>query len=200
MSFHWFKQDVVCYKLEGEILTDMPDLSPEGIKSLIEGDAIKEHSCLDRNELPPNKYLFVSMRLYGGEYMWEISDITNGTIALFDGEDRGACVYLKDYMDSVINIYLSDRLQKLRFELIEVDPNSVNREFNFIPSMCCIKNTSHVVVEISNPVRSICVYTRLLKGLVISTQIFIGTLRTNKSKIKRHVIGVSSKENMESID
>lgn len=193
MSYYWLKNDVICYKLADEVLTDIPNLTPTQIHSLIENNKIQNLECLNRFEIPKDG-LFLSLRLNTEKYFWEISNIDKQ--CLLFSEDRDICEELKTIIQSLINIYLSDRTRTISFKCVEVNLDISNNNFIYIPKTYPIKSTSHLIIEISNSFNSISLYVRILKGFITRTYCFSGSISFNKTKIKRYIVDINLKEKL----
>lgn len=190
MSYYWLKDNVICYKLADEFLTDVPNLSATEIELLVNNNKIQNLGCINRYEIP-KEGLFLSLRLLHGKYLWEINNIDKQCLLL--SEDRDVCENLKNIIQSVINIYLSDRSRNISFKIIDVNLNIPN-SFIYISKTTPIKSTSHLVIEISNSVNFISLYVHILKGFVSRTYCFLGSINLNKTKIKRYIVEVNLKE------
>lgn len=191
MSYYWLRDDVICYKLGDELLTDVPNLSPTQIQLLINNNEIQNLGCINRFELP-KEGLFLSLKVLHEKYLWEINNTDKHCLLV--SEDRNVCESLKNIIQSVINIYLSDRTRNISFKIIGVDLNKGNNNFIYMSKNSPIKSTSHLIIEISNSVTFISLYVHILKGFVSRTYCFLGSINLNRTKIKRYIVENSLKE------
>lgn len=185
MSFHWLKDNVICYRLNGEILADVPELSPLQVITLIKNESISELGCVERKELL-NRYMFISIRVYGDTYLWEVNDIYGKSI--FVSEYRVVCEYIRDYIENVIKLYLSDTSRNIMYRVMELVEDNNIPKFVLVNSYSPIKKTSHLVIEINNANKVICVYFSIINGIPIKGRTYKGTISKCKSKIKRDLI------------
>lgn len=189
MSFHWLKDNVLCYMFKGEKLFDVPVLDKPQIDNLLSNEDISPLDCIDSFNLIPDKKLFISLRINGDEYQWEISNIYKETILIT--RDRLMCEILKESIEGAIRMYLSDRDRSIRFNILDVDDdnNYISKRSNPI-----LEGTSHTVIEIFNSTSCVSMYIRLIKGIVKYVNIYTGDVNQNRTKIRRNIVLTSNEE------
>lgn len=185
MSFHWLKDSVICYRLNGEILTDVPELSPLQIITLIRNEDISILGCIRKEFL--DRYMFISIRVYRDSYLWEVNDIYGESI--FVSEYREVCEYIRNCLENVIKLYLSDTSRNMMYRIRELVEENNTLKFLLVNHHTPIKKTSHLVIEITNSSSEvICIYFFILKGIPMKVRTYKGTISSCKSKIKKQLI------------